>query len=572
MLAILPASVIAAAASSGCPEDDESKAGADGGTTASGSSGTGTTSSGAAGGSSGSAGSTSGTAGSTTSSGTTSGDPGGSSSGTMTSTSSGTMITDSGMDADAQYDGSDGYVPPTTGLDPAYQHFDVNHILETGQSNSVANSSLPVLDTAQPSTFNNLMFNVGVMTGYNCDGNGCQQTATPTSLVPLVEGDTFFANSPVETMSSSLANSITKTSREVYLAGNAHPSHDLLVSLHGRSGRTYWCLSKRSCSWLPAYQNPRPFQDGMNQVTAGKALTQALGKTYVVRAVTAIHGESDHNGYVRGTPEFPLDGTDGTPNKITDYTDGLIEWQQDYESGVKAITGQTLGVPLLISGISGWNEISPMSVIANMQLAAHVRAPRKVVLVAPGYPFQFQNDCLHYTSASQRRLGEYFAKAYKKIVLEGGTYEPLRPLQVTRNANVITIKYVVPKPPMVIDTTLVANVANYGFTYLDASGNAAPAITGVALAGPDTVTVTLASAPTGGTRKIRYAQNQIAQSCVGPALGARGNLRDSDNTPTNYINDPVFTAPNGAFSSTNEALRYKAPLYNWGVMYEMDVP
>ena len=124
MLAILPASVIAAAASSGCPEDDESKAGADGGTTASGSSGTGTTSSGAAGGSSGSAGSTSGTAGSTTSSGTTSGDPGGSSSGTMTSTSSGTMITDSGMDADAQYDGSDGYVPPTTGLDPAYQHFD----------------------------------------------------------------------------------------------------------------------------------------------------------------------------------------------------------------------------------------------------------------------------------------------------------------------------------------------------------------------------------------------------------------------------------------------------------------
>lgn len=471
--------------------------------------------------------------------------------------------TSSGGPADAAPDAVVDSGGSTTGLDPNYRHFDINHILETGQSNAVANSSRPLLSTTQP--YNNKMFDVGVMTGTNCDGNGCQTVQTPTGLVPLVEGDTFFAGSPVETMSAGLANAVTKVAREKYLVGNANASHDLLMSLHGRSGRTYWCLRKTSCAWLPGYQNPKPFTDGMNQVTKGKELAQAAGKTYVVRAVTAIHGESDHNGYARGRPEFPLDGTDGTVGKLRDYADALIEWQQDYDAGVKAITAQTISVPLLISGISGWNERVSMSVVANMQLAAHVRAPGKVVLVAPPYSLPFQGDCLHFTAASERRLGEYFAKAYRRIVLEGGVWEPLRPLAVTRNANVISIQYVVPKPPLVMDTNLVSAVANNGFTYVDSAGT--PTITQVRIVSADTVEITLASTPTGANRKIRYAQNQNASTCVGPFLGARGNLRDSDTTPTMWATDTSINA-GGPFNDE----RYRAPLYNWGVMFEMDVP
>ncbi|HVH40974.1 MAG TPA: hypothetical protein VM925_01485, partial [Labilithrix sp.] len=76
-----------------------------------------------------------------------------------------------------------------------YVHFDVNHVLSTGQSNSVANDAVPVLTTTQP--YANLMFDVGIMTAASCDGDGCTAYQKPSSFLPLVEGDSFWY--PVET-------------------------------------------------------------------------------------------------------------------------------------------------------------------------------------------------------------------------------------------------------------------------------------------------------------------------------------------------------------------------------------
>src|SRR5690242_10701097 len=61
-----------------------------------------------------------------------------------------------------------------------YQAFDVNHVISTGQSNSVAHEGRPVLTTAQP--FSNLMFEVGVMTSGDCDDDGCMSYQKPTSF------------------------------------------------------------------------------------------------------------------------------------------------------------------------------------------------------------------------------------------------------------------------------------------------------------------------------------------------------------------------------------------------------
>src|SRR4051812_28465116 len=63
--------------------------------------------------------------------------------------------------------GDDGATPPATDTKPKddpvegpptpYQHYDINHVLSTGQSNSVAHEGRPVLTTTQP--YGNLMFN-----------------------------------------------------------------------------------------------------------------------------------------------------------------------------------------------------------------------------------------------------------------------------------------------------------------------------------------------------------------------------------------------------------------------------
>jgi hypothetical protein len=409
-------------------------------------------------------------------------------------------------------DGSEVEPPPVP-----YVHFDVNHVLSTGQSNSVANDAVQILTDTQP--FANLMFDVGVMTATSCDGDGCTTYQKPSALLPLVEGDSFWY--PVETMSSGLANLVAKLGSEKH--------HALLVSLHGRSGNSYQCLRKGSCDWWPGRNYIEPFAEGMMQVADAKALATAAGKSYAVRAVTAIHGEHDHYAYASGDSAFPMIGTDGV-SVIASYADGLLEWQRDYEAGAKAITGQTVPVPLFISQYSHWNNV-PTTKIAYMQLDAHVRSNGKVIMVGPTYALPYTDACLHFTSDGERHLGEQFAKAYARVILDGRKWEPLRPMRVSLERNVVTVKFHVPVPPLVIDTTRVDDPGQYGFEWYDGSA-IPPAITNVALVSADTVAITLASVPTGPDKRIRYAYT--FHGCAGPRTLARGNIRDSDSTPSNY--------------------------------------
>lgn len=197
---------------------------------------------------------------------------------------------------------------------PPFPFLELNHLLCTGQSLSVGSQGKPTLSTTQP--FANQMFSTGVLAG------GTNLIA----LAPLVEG-------AVETMSSGLANLVTQLARDEVFKGRAPPqdSHDLLVSCHGVGGWAYAKLKKGTV----------PYQNGMAQVTAAKAIALAAGQSYGVRGVTVIHGESDH---VAG-------------NKL--YAENLAEWQADYEADVTAITGQTLPVPMFHSQIVELDALRP---------------------------------------------------------------------------------------------------------------------------------------------------------------------------------------------------------------------
>ncbi|MCA9589913.1 MAG: hypothetical protein KC657_31630 [Myxococcales bacterium] len=478
--------------------------------------------------------------------------------------------TDAGDDAsadagdDASDDAGDAGVdagPPIT-----YKHYDINHVLSTGASDAVANGASPPITTMQP--FGNLSFDVGVMTAGTCNGNGCKVYQTPASFIPLKEGDKFF-NYGVETMSSGLANQATVFASEYFAkVGLAGLQHDVLVSMHGRSGNEYWCLRQQTANVSPGanvcYYSAGlgyipPFAEALMQVQDAKAIAAAAGKTYVVRAVTAIHGqgESDSN-----EQNFTfLQSTDGTGRRLLNYTDGLLDWQNDYQTKVREITGQAESIPMFISQFG--TMTTPTSIIPQRQLDAHKVSNGKVILVTPNYPFPHYSDCNHYTNYSQRWLGAYFAKAYQRVVVEGGKWEPTRPLSIQRAGNIITVKYIVPVPPLVIDTVRV-DASNdkfpvppfYGFIFRDSTMSAS--ITNVAVTAPDTVTITLSNAPTGANRILRYAfeSQSPAFRCPGPTSGARGNIRDSDATVgyhTDLNGNPY-------------------ELFNWSVAYQLDVP
>ena len=372
----------------------------------------------------------------------------------------------------------------------------IHHVLGTGQSLASGVGGTPPLSSAQP--FDNRMFDTGVLAG----GTGL------TRFVPLVERG-------VETMSSSFADQITKLTRD------GGGTHDLLVSVHAVGGQPYRTMKKGT----PTYAT------SIAQATAGLGIASAQGLAYDVTAITSADGGGDH------------------VDKNTHLAADLAEWQRDYETDVKAITGQSTPVPLFNTQYSSWTEYEATSPIPLAQLRAHVDNPGKVIVVGPRYAFAYGPDGVHLTNEGYRQMGEYYARAYRRVVVERGSWEPLRPRTITRNGAVITVRFIVPAPPLVFDTTLATDPGNFGFEYAD-DGPGTPAITGVALGGPDTVIVTLASEPNAANRRLRYAHTGVFGAKAGLTSGARGNLRDSDSTPS----------------------RHGYPLHDWCVHFDEVVP
>jgi hypothetical protein len=176
---------------------------------------------------------------------------------------------------------------------------------------------------------------------------------------------------------------------------------------------------------------------------------------------------------------------------------------------------------------------TPTSAIPQAQLDASVRSNGKIVLVGPKYHLPYQKDGVHLNPDGYRHMGEDYAKAYRRVIVAKGTWEPLRPIAVEREGAVIIVKFTVPSPPLVVDTTLVTDPGHLGFEYTDAAASS-PAIKKVELAGDDTVKITLDREPTAGDKRIRYAFTGTKGARSGPETGARGNLRDSDATSSRH--------------------------------------
>ena len=382
-----------------------------------------------------------------------------------------------------------------------YRHYELNHILSTGQSLAIGGLGSPVLSSTQP--LQNLMFGTGL-------------SSVSSTLSPLVED--FW-----ETMSSglsSLASTLYQTPHNN--TGTPPPTnrHDTLISIHASAGYPYSLLRKGTAN----------FAQGISQFRTARSIAEKQNKSYIVRCVTNVHGETDH------------------AFQNPDYTNNLIDWQRDYEQAIQS-NGQTDPVPMLHSQMSSFTRYqAATSLIPPAQFEASKQYPRKLPLVMPKY-FLSYFDGIHLTSQGYRHMGEYYGKVYNYVVLEGSCWEPLRPLDARLDGNVVYVRFHVPEPPIVLDTVLVSDPGNFGFEYDDDSGQT-PSVTGVRVVDEDTVALTLSGTPSAGARKfVGYAFTGIVGALGGPMTGARGCVRDSDATPS----------------------RHNGPLYNWAVHFRVGV-
>ena len=95
----------------------------------------------------------------------------------------------------------------------------------------------------------------------------------------------------------------------------------------------------------------------------------------------------------------------------------------------------------------------------------------------------------------------------------------------------------VPVPPIVVDTVSVRSKTDYGFEYTDEMSSAS--ISQVTITGPETLRITLNTVPAGLHPRLSYAFTGLPGSWAGAFVegSARGNIRDSDSTPSPYGNN-----------------------------------
>ena len=336
------------------------------------------------------------------------------------------------------------------------------------------------------------------------------------SLVPLVEpmrpsstgsgpgySDGQYPNNLAgETPHSGMANTIS------WLWKQRGESSDY-VTVHSAVG---W--SGHALSDIDKAGGQRAYPASLSEARAITALAKQQGKTFGYGAVIVTHGETDAT----------------TPT----YGEGLWQLYQDYDTDLKAITGQATDLVMLVSQQS--SKAGGSSGSAAQVFRAGRAHPAQLICTGPKYQYDYGADKLHLPAAGYRRLGEKYAEVFDLVVNQHAAWEPLGPKSVKRNGDVIEVAFNVPNPPLVWSQDLAPPhqtlhsewAAGRGFEVVT-DAEQSVAIAAAEIAG-SSVLLTLKDAPSADVPlTVRYAITQDGDgNQAGEVLGLRGLLRDSD--------------------------------------------
>ena len=252
-------------------------------------------------------------------------------------------------------------------------------------------------------------------------------------------------------------------------------------------------------------------------VVAAKDLTASTGGLYFYGGTLWSQSEAD------------------VESTFTDYYNRVVSIATDLDADIRAITGQSVRPPFLMTQESAWTHGSIFTQTSTeIAKAAAMKAfPDLMTIVCPQYFFDYaRNDTdQHMTNHSYRWRGEYAAKALAAYA-SGKPWRPLYPISVKRISSTdVLATFNVPKGHLVFDTVLVSDPGQKGFEYSDDSGPAA--LTVVEILGDNVVHVKVAR-PMGANPKLAYAFTGVAGAYGGKRTGPRGCLRDTDDAVAYY--------------------------------------
>ena len=379
-------------------------------------------------------------------------------------------------------------------------------VIGTGQSLSVgAASNGLVFTTPSP---NSLKLSLGALEMAWPIGAEDPQL----SVVPLVEPirtintTTYSAPYPINIYGETFHSAMAAQLDAINQAGLGAP----LTSAHSVLGQ-----GDSSITVIQKNGTGNAYAASLFEATALTRLAAAAGARYEACAVMLTHGEKD--------AELPS------------YEDDIARLQSDYEQDLKAITGQTRPIPLILTQQHA-DPITGRSTSTIAAWKAGVDHAGKIYCAGPKYQYAYAGDHIHLPAGQYDRLGVKYAEVFYEVVMLGHDWQPLQPVDVTRDGQTISVRFHVPNPPLAWDEAFgaphqfvhAAWKNGRGFEVEDSQGEVT--ITDAVIDG-DTIRIGIDWLPdtTGAPLVVRYAMTQDATTLAGGLVSGRfGQLHDSD--------------------------------------------
>ena len=395
-----------------------------------------------------------------------------------------------------------------------------------GQSWSTGYDAVPVISNSP--RYDNLMLDTGIR-----NANIDDMSAVATSFVPAVESRVIEMVNGVqrrlgETPVSAQMNMVKQLmeSEDGWVVMDS--SYQLLGTAPGMGSKTLAQLEKGTIYYARLIEQVRQ----ANQIAA------AMGKRVVVEAFSWVQGSLGRAG---------------------NYADALEQLRLDIDTDVKAITGQTEVVKCITWQSFIYNKSLRAKQVYDQYVGAAETYPHIICAGATYHLNNVRPANLHLDSESQDWLGAYFGVAYKRTIIDGEKFEPLKPIGSHIDGNALYIKFHVPYGSLVFDSDYFDDatneVKNEGFALFAADGTE-KTITNVSIVSPDTVKI-LCVEEVSDTDRLTYGD--ISTDAYQWVNHNRGHLRDTQGDVLQY--------KSGNLGDAHSVL----PLHNWCVLFDKKV-
>jgi len=408
-----------------------------------------------------------------------------------------------------------------------------------GQSLCEGSQSLPIV-TSKDSGDGNYAFRRGVRTWIlgNHSADPEHRSNDQFAFVPLTAAAYGGLG---ETIANGLADHLSETLiRPGQASVREEEAPHFLAAYAGQGGRTIAELSsadESTDSRTPvAKQNGGGFyKTSLDDARRAKELARARGADFSIAALVWMQGEANggsQGGIVpsRWKPELPR------PVGQEWYRDRLIAYRKQWSDDLRAITGQPGEIPMFTyqtQGPAGEAQLMAVDCDPNLHMVGpHYMVPSALnSRTATGY-----GAAIHLAADGQRWYGEQVAKVVRRVLVEGESWQPLRPrhARIDPSRSGVLVDFLVPRPPLVIDGHFLPREQSEmaggfsslcGFQIRNAAG-VGVALTAVEVESPTSIRIKLASPlPRGVEYMLSYGLSfagkigVVASIQSGPAFG-----------------------------------------------------